>query len=76
MEKTGSLKSDTALSNGAVSALISFVRSLVLRGGLVMILPIALGLDGVWLSVALAETLGACLAIFLFVRYHKRYHYW
>ena len=66
----------TALSNGAVSALISFVRSLVLRGGLVMILPLALELDGVWLSVALAETLGACLAIFLFIRYHKRYHYW
>lgn len=37
----------TALCNGALSAFISFLRSLLLRGGLVLLLPPVLGLDGV-----------------------------
>lgn len=45
----------TALNNGVVSAVISFLRTLVFEVGSVLLLPLWLGLDGVWLSVSIAE---------------------
>ena len=48
----------TALCNGALSALIAFTRTLLLRGGLVLVMPVFFGVDGVWWSVAAAELLG------------------
>ena len=45
----------TALNNGVVSALISFLRTLVFEVGSVLLLPLALGIDGIWLSVSVAE---------------------
>ena len=45
----------TALNNGVVSAIISFLRTLVFEVGSVLLLPLWLGLDGVWLSVTVAE---------------------
>ena len=65
----------TALSNGAVSALLSFARSLLLRGGLVMLLPLPLGLDGVWLSVVVADGLAAQLAVVFLLKRRHQYHY-
>lgn len=65
----------TALSNGAISAFLSFMRSFLLRGGLVLILPVFVGEDGIWLSVALAELLGALISVFFLVSQRKRYHY-
>ena len=65
----------TALSNGAVSALLSFARSLVLRGGLVLLLPLWLDLDGVWLSVVVADGLAALLAVVFLIKRRHRYHY-
>ena len=65
----------TALSNGIISAFISFMRSLVLRGGLVLLMPIWLGLDGVWTSVIAAEALGACIAVCFFMMQRHKYHY-
>ena len=58
----------TALNNGLVSALISFLRTLIFQCASVLILPILLGLDGVWLSIAAAEGAAfvvtlACLAL-------------
>lgn len=65
----------TALCNGALSALISFLRSLLLRGGLVILLPLVLGLDGVWLAVVAAEGLAAVVSAVLLWRQRTRYHY-
>ena len=45
----------TALGNGLVSAIISFVRTLVFEIGAVFLLPLALGADGIWYSVSVAE---------------------
>ena len=45
----------TSLGNGLVSAIISFVRSFVCEIGAVMLLPMAIGPDGIWLSVVVAE---------------------
>ena len=45
----------TALGNGVVSAIISFVRTLVFEIGAVFLLPLVLGADGIWYSVSVAE---------------------
>lgn len=65
----------TALCNGPVSALISFLRTFLFRGGLVLLLPLVLDLDGIWLAVVVADGLGAAVALGLIWRYRKRYHY-
>ena len=65
----------TALCNGALSALISYTRTLLLRGGLVLAMPILFGVDGVWWSVAAAEGLGAALSAALLFAMRRRYHY-
>ena len=47
----------TALNNGLLSALISFLRTLVFQVSAVLILPIFFAIDGIWSSVLLAELL-------------------
>ena len=65
----------TALNNGLISAAISFLRTLVCQVAAVMILPIFLGLDGIWFSVLVAELVAVGLTLFCFVKYRKRYRY-
>ena len=65
----------TALNNGLVSAAISFLRTLVCQIAAVMILPVFLGLDGIWCSVVVAELAALLLSVGCFVRFRSRYHY-
>ena len=65
----------TALCNGLVSALISFFRTLVLRGGMVLLLPALFGLDGVWLAIVAAETLCALISTAFLAANRKKYRY-
>lgn len=65
----------TALNNGAVSALISFLRALVFQLAAVLLLPQLLGLDGVWLAVVAAEALALAVAAVCFARKRKKYGY-
>lgn len=65
----------TALCNGAVSALISFLRLFLFRGDMVILLPLFLKLDGIWLAVVVADALGALIAVLLIWMYRKRYGY-
>jgi Na+-driven multidrug efflux pump len=65
----------TALNNGLVSAVLSFFRTLIFQTGAVLLLPLALELDGVWLSVAVGELGAAVLTVICMIRYRKRYHY-
>lgn len=65
----------TALNDGLVSALISFLRSLVFQAAAVLIFPLIWKLDGIWLSVVGAEVM-ALLATLLFLGWNrKKYHY-
>lgn len=61
----------TALNNGLISALISFLRTLVFQCGSVVLLPLALGVDGIWLSVAAAE-LAALVLTGVFLAVNRR----
>lgn len=65
----------TALGNGIVSALISFLRTLLFQIVSVLVLPLIWGIDGIWLSVVAAELLAVVVTIVFFVKNGKRYHY-
>ncbi|HIY39469.1 MAG TPA: MATE family efflux transporter [Candidatus Agathobaculum merdigallinarum] len=65
----------TALCNGALSALISFLRSLLLRGGMVLLMPLLFDLDGIWAAVTVAEGLAAIISVGLLYAMRKRYQY-
>ena len=65
----------TALNNGAVSAAISFMRTLIFQPSSVLILPIFLGVDGIWWAITVAEFFAFILSlIFLFAK-RKKYNY-
>ena len=65
----------TALSNGMVSAAISFLRTLVFETGAVLLLPLLLGLDGIWLSAVAAELAALTVTVFFFRKMAPRYGY-
>ncbi len=65
----------TALNNGLISAVISFVRTLICQIIAVFLLPLIWGLDGIWVSIIAAELAALLLTIICFVAFRKRYHY-
>lgn len=65
----------TALSNGKVSAIISFLRTFVFLLLSLWLLPLILDVNGIWLSVPLAELLTLGVSIAYFVKLRKVYHY-
>ena len=65
----------TALNNGLLSAVISFLRTLVFQLSVLLILPMILGIDGIWGSVFIAELLTLCVTVTFFIKQRKRYHY-
>ncbi len=65
----------TALNNGAVSAAISFLRTLLFQVAAVLVLPILLKLDGIWLSIVASELISVFVSILFFIKMKKRYHY-
>ena len=65
----------TALNNGLLSALISFLRTLVFQVAAVLLLPLIFGIDGIWGAVFVAEILTLCITIICLVRNRTKYHY-
>ncbi len=63
----------TALSNGKVSALLSFFRTFVLLGGGILLLPRFWGLAGLWLAAPLAEGIIFLASIACLLCYQKEY---
>ena len=66
----------TALSDGLTSALIAFLRSLVFEISMVLVLPIFLKVDGIWLSAVLADVFTVIVAFGFIIAKRKRYHYY
>ena len=65
----------TALNDGLTSALISFLRTLVFQTAAVLLLPLLWGIDGIWISIVVAEAMAVVIsAVFLGIR-QKDYHY-
>lgn len=65
----------TALNNGVISAIISFIRTLICQILFVITLPLIIGPQGIWWSIVVAEFFACLLAfIFLFAK-KKKYGY-
>lgn len=65
----------TALNNGGVSAAISFLRTFIFKFATVLILPLIVGLDGIWWADVSAEIFAFLLSIIFLVTQRKKYHY-
>ena len=65
----------TALNNGQISALISFLRTFVFELGAVLFLPVLLGADGIWCSAVFAELMAAVAGTIFMAALQRRYHY-
>lgn len=65
----------TALNDGVTSAIISFLRTIVFQVAAVLLLPLLFDLDGVWLSIVVAELMAVVFsALFMLIK-RKKYHY-
>lgn len=63
----------TAFSNGVVSGLLSFLRTFVLLVAALIVLPMQIGADGIWMAVPLAEGLAVLVSLLALYRYRKAY---
>lgn len=65
----------TALNDGVTSAIISFLRTLVFQTAAVILLPKFLGIDGVWISIVVAEVMAVVFSAIFLITKRKKYHY-
>ena len=65
----------TALNNGLVSAAISFLRTFGFEMAAVLLLPIWLGIDGIWISIFVAELCTCFITVYFMVSKREVYHY-
>ncbi len=63
----------TALSNGKISAILSFLRTFGLLVGCILLLPLIWQVTGVWLAVPIAEGIMFCISILFLLRYKEKY---
>ena len=65
----------TALNDGVTSALISFLRTLVFQVISVLLLPIIWKLDGIWISIVVAEVMSVLFTVLFLIKKRKKYKY-
>ncbi len=65
----------TAFSNGRVSAIVSFVKNLGLVVGGILILPVFLEINGIWLAIPAAEAVCIFISAYFIKRYRNVYGY-
>ena len=65
----------TAMNDGLISALIAFMRTLIFQTGAVFLFPLLWGVDGIWLSVVLAEAMALLVTVIFFIGNRRKYHY-
>ena len=65
----------TALNNGVVSAVISFLRTLLFQIVMVLIIPLIFGISGIWASIIFAELLAVIVTTFFIFRNKSKYGY-
>ena len=63
----------TALNNGVISAIISFLRTLLFQIGTILLLPLIIGVDGIWEAVIIAELLALGVSIICIIKNKKKY---
>ena len=65
----------TALNNGLIAAILSFLRTFVFQVLSALLLPLVLDIDGIWYSVVVAQGLAMTCTIAVLFGMRKKYHY-
>lgn len=65
----------TALNDGITSAIISFLRTVVFQCAAVLLLPLIWGIDGVWISIIVAEVMAVVISGIFLVGKREKYQY-
>lgn len=65
----------TALNNGLISAIISFARTIIFECGAVIVIPLLMGIDGIWWAISFAEDGALIMSAVFFLANLRRYHY-
>lgn len=65
----------TALNNGLVSAVISFLRTLVFELGAVILLPMFWEINGIWSSIVVAELMATVVGVVFMIKLREKYRY-
>ena len=65
----------TALNDGVISAIIAFLRTLIFQAAAVLLLPMILGIDGIWYSIIVAEFMAVVLSGIFIIAKRKKYKY-
>ncbi len=65
----------TALNNGGISAAISFMRTLIFQSASIILLPLIIGKDGIWLAITVAEVFAFILSLIFLLANRKKYNY-
>ena len=65
----------TSLNNGLISALVSFLRTLVFQVATILVLPLIFGLKGIWFSMVVADVLACMVTITFLMKFRKKYRY-
>lgn len=65
----------TALNDGITSAVISFLRTLLFQSAAVILLPILWGINGIWISIVVAEVMAVVFSTLFLIVKRKKYHY-
>ena len=65
----------TALNDGLTSAIISFLRTLLFQAAAVILLPIIWEINGIWISIVVAEVMAVVFSTLFLIVKRKKYHY-
>lgn len=65
----------TALNNGFVSAVISFLRMFLFQIIMILLLPVIIGINGIWIAVTAAESLALVVSVIFVIINRKKYEY-
>lgn len=65
----------TALNDGVTSAIISFLRTVVFQVAAILILPLFWEINGVWISIIVAEFMAVVFSAMFLILKRNRYHY-
>lgn len=63
----------TGLNNGKVSAIIAFSKTFIIQTASIMLLPMFLGIEGLWLAQAVAEFTACLVGLYFYITHKHEY---
>ena len=65
----------TALSNGKISAILSFFRTFIFLTLFLLSFSAIMGMDGIWIAPVVAEICAITMSLYFILKKKKEYHY-